>query len=211
MQDKPQTSKQQRRCIVTGNCLPKAALIRFVISPDEALTPDIKGKLPGRGVWVSNSQTRLHEALKRKQFEKAFAQKLRISPEIDQQVEFLLKSAALSALKMANKAGAALYGFTKLMAALEKQAIISLLHAEEASRAEADKLDYRFRTNLEQCDKYQQSLRKTPYSGFTGEELSLAFGAVNVIHAGLKESGAAHAAITAMERHRTYLSGDPEA
>ena len=40
-----------RKCIATGEVRPKDELIRFVIAPDGTVTPDIAGKLPGRGLW----------------------------------------------------------------------------------------------------------------------------------------------------------------
>ena len=194
----------ERRCVVTGKSLAKSGLIRFVLGPEGAVVPDIANKLPGRGVWVTSRADKVQEAVQRKSFHRAFGQAVEVSVEIDQQVEHLLEKAALGHLKMANKAGAVIYGFTKLMAAIEKGAIIAIIHAEGASQQEAEKLDYKFRTNLEQRDKWQQNRYKNPFNRFKTRELSLAFGAANVIHAGLKENGAGQAAIKAMQRHNEY-------
>ena len=211
MQKEEQKAKTERRCIVTGKVRPKSDLIRFVAGPENTLIPDIKGKLPGRGVWVTPEKEKIAEAVKRKLFERNLAKDIAIAPEIDHQVEILLKEAALGCLKMANKAGNAIFGFTKLMAALEKQAIICLIHAEQASPAESNKLDHKFRTNLEQSEKLQQISRKKPFWGFQTSELSLAFGAANVIHAGLTESGATLAAMNAVARLAHYQgSSDPD-
>ncbi len=211
MQTKEQPDKNQRRCIATGEIRAKATMLRFVEGPVKVLVPDIKGKLPGRGVWITTNRLLIREAVKRKLFERNLSPGIRIEPEIDQQVDILLKNAAFGCLKMANKAGNAIYGFTKLMAALEKQVIIYMIHAREASQPESNKLDHKFRTNLEHSDKLQQTLSKKPYLGFDSEELSLAFGAANVIHAGLTESGASRAAITAIERVKHYrLENDAE-
>ena len=43
----------ERKCIVTGDVQPKSGLIRFVIGPDGQVVPDILGKLPGRGIYVT--------------------------------------------------------------------------------------------------------------------------------------------------------------
>lgn len=194
----------QRRCIVTGDIRPKAELIRFVLSPDGQVTPDLKATLPGRGVWVSASRSVLQQAMKRKQFNRAFAKKLIVDSNLDQLVDQLLEKAALGRLKMANKAGQAVYGFAKVMDALEKRRIISLIHAYEASPDEAGKLDYKFRTNLEQSGNLGVTGGKNPFNCFKTEELSLAFGAANVIHAGLKDGGAGLAAVSAMEKLIAY-------
>jgi len=45
-----------RRCVVTRERLPKERMFRFVVSPDRALIPDLAGKLPGRGIWLSASR-----------------------------------------------------------------------------------------------------------------------------------------------------------
>ena len=42
----------QRTCIVTRAKLPPDELLRFVLAPDGQVVPDLKRKLPGRGVWV---------------------------------------------------------------------------------------------------------------------------------------------------------------
>ena len=44
---------RERRCLVTGEVRPKAALVRFVVSPDGAIVPDIAERLPGRGLWLT--------------------------------------------------------------------------------------------------------------------------------------------------------------
>ena len=40
-----------RRCVVSGKTGPRDSFLRFVVAPDGTLTPDIEGKLPGRGLW----------------------------------------------------------------------------------------------------------------------------------------------------------------
>ncbi len=195
---------QNRRCVLTGETKAKEELIRFVVGPDDVVTPDIKANLPGRGVWLCTQKATIEEAVKRKLFHRGFAKSVQVGPELAQQVDDLLKKSALGQLKMANKAGNAVYGFTKLMAALEKETIMAMIHAQEASPPEAGKLDYRFRTNLEQSGVSEQNFCKKPFNGFKTQELSLAFGAANVIHAGLKGDGAAKAAIKAMTRYTAY-------
>lgn len=202
---KPKESQsQQRRCIVTGQNHDKTDLVRFVLGPDNTVVPDIKANLPGRGVWVSAEEAKIKEAVERKLFHRGFAKSVNASTEMAQLVEDLLKNAALGRLKMAKKAGQVVNGFTKLMSALEKETIIALVHAHNASPAESSKLDYKFRTNLEQKSILAPNSDKKPFNGFKTQELSLAFGAANVIHAGLIEGGAANAAIKAMLKHRSY-------
>ena len=69
---KDRTEGPERRCIVTGEVQPKHGLVRFVAGPDGRVCPDILGKLPGRGVYVSADRAAL---------EKAAAKKLAVSTE----------------------------------------------------------------------------------------------------------------------------------
>ncbi|HUY68162.1 MAG TPA: DUF448 domain-containing protein, partial [Alphaproteobacteria bacterium] len=50
---KARAEKNLRRCLVTGDMRPKDELIRFVVSPDNAVIPDLACELPGRGLWVT--------------------------------------------------------------------------------------------------------------------------------------------------------------
>jgi predicted RNA-binding protein YlxR (DUF448 family) len=61
----------ERRCIVTGEVQPKAGLIRFVVSPDGLLVPDLGEKLPGRGIWISSDRDVIDQAVAKKAFARA--------------------------------------------------------------------------------------------------------------------------------------------
>ena len=54
-----ETADTVRRCAVTRALRPKDELIRFVFGPDGAVVPDLKEKLPGRGVWLLRRAIRL--------------------------------------------------------------------------------------------------------------------------------------------------------
>jgi len=53
----------ERMCIATGEHLPSAELIRFVLSPGGEIVPDLHHELPGRGLWVRASRKALAKAL----------------------------------------------------------------------------------------------------------------------------------------------------
>ncbi|MGB6504867.1 MAG: DUF448 domain-containing protein, partial [Xanthobacteraceae bacterium] len=55
----PRDRGVERMCVATRTVRPVADLIRFVIGPDGAAVPDLKHKLPGRGVWVTATQSAL--------------------------------------------------------------------------------------------------------------------------------------------------------
>ena len=97
---------------------PVADLIRFVVGPDGEAVPDLKRKLPGRGVWVTATQDALGEAIKRKVFARGFKRDVRLPADLVGRTEQLLERAALDALAIAGKAGLVAAGFAKVEAAL---------------------------------------------------------------------------------------------
>jgi len=53
----------ERKCVATGKVEDTAKMVRFVMSPDGEVVPDIAGKLPGRGVRKKKA-VNAHEAHK---------------------------------------------------------------------------------------------------------------------------------------------------
>ena len=70
-------SATMRMCAVTREVRPIGELIRFVVSPQGEVVPDLKRKLPGRGLWVSASRRTVAEAVRRNQFSKGFKREIR--------------------------------------------------------------------------------------------------------------------------------------
>ena len=105
-------------CVVTREVRPVADLIRFVVGPDGEAVPDLKSKLPGRGVWVTATHDALAEAVKRKTLARGFKREVRLAADLVEQTEQLLESAVLDALAMAGKSGLVATGFGKTEAAL---------------------------------------------------------------------------------------------
>ena len=191
-----------RTCVVERARKEKPFLLRFVLSPQNSVTPDIKGKLPGRGVWVTAKKQAVAEAVKRKAFQRAFRKPVSASEELPLQVEDLFKQSALERLSICNKAGLVVFGFAKVEEALNRGEITGLLHASDAAESGKLKLDRKFRA------LYSGKDHIAPENRFTSAEISLALGSVNVIHAGLKEGGAASAFFEALDRLTGYCAGD---
>ena len=62
----------QRSCLGCRVTRDKGELLRFVLAPDGTLTPDLKGKLPGRGAYICPNRTCLGEAIRKKRFAASF-------------------------------------------------------------------------------------------------------------------------------------------
>jgi uncharacterized protein len=191
-----------RTCIVERARKEKPFLLRFVLSPENAVVPDIKGNLPGRGVWVTAKKAIVTEAVKRRAFYRAFRKPVAASEHLPLQVEELFKRSALERLSICNKAGLVVLGFMKIEEALKRQEIISLLHACDAAEGGRGKLDKKF------LAVYSEKDHISPENCFTSAEMSLAMGSTNVIHAGLKEGGATRAFFEALDRLSGYCTGD---
>ncbi len=65
-------SATMRMCAVSREVCPIDELIRFVVAPSGDVIPDLKRKLPGRGLWVRASRRTVAEAVRRHQFSRGF-------------------------------------------------------------------------------------------------------------------------------------------
>ncbi|MEG6508429.1 RNA-binding protein [Methyloligella sp. 2.7D] len=186
-----------RRCALSREQLPKDALIRFVASPDGEIVPDLKEKLPGRGVWITADRASVAEAAKRNAFARALKQAVKIPPALAERVGQMLNEAALSALSLANKAGSVTFGFAKIEDAIKKGRVRALVHAADAAEDGCRKLDGKYAA-------IAGDGAIAPIRIFTADELGLASGRTNVIHAALARGGAAENFIAAAERAQRY-------
>src|SRR5947207_14045299 len=94
-------SATMRMCAVSREVRPIDELIRFVISPQGDIVPDLKRKLPGRGMWIAASRQMVAEAVRRHQFSKAFKRELRTPQTLPSDIEVLLVRSVMEALGIA--------------------------------------------------------------------------------------------------------------
>jgi hypothetical protein len=175
-----------RMCAVTREVRPIGELIRFVVSPSGEVVPDLKRKLPGRGLWVSASHQAVAEAVRRHQFSKGFKRDVRVASTLASDTEALLVRSVIEALAMSAKAGQVLSGFSKVEGALEQRQIRAqiqaLIHASDGAADGIRKLDALVRQNA----GINHESREFPVvTALTSEQLDLALGRSNVIHAAL--------------------------
>ena len=179
-------SATMRMCAVTRQVLPIDELIRFVVSPQSEVLADLKRKLPGRGLWVTASRPVVAEAVKRNQFGKGFKREVRVAPTLAADTEVLLIRSLVEALAMAAKAGQVVAGFSKVEGALaQRQAptsVHALIHASDGAADGIRKLDAIVRQN---AGNNEESSPFPVVTALTSEQLDLALGRSNVIHAAL--------------------------
>jgi uncharacterized protein len=71
-----------RLCVVTRAIKPIDAMIRFVLAPDGSVMPDLKRRLPGRGVWVTGQRSVLAAAVERGAFRRGFKSNTTVSKDL---------------------------------------------------------------------------------------------------------------------------------
>ncbi len=154
---------------MTGETSPKAGLVRFVVGPDDKVYPDVAGKLPGRGLYVSADRGALETALAKRMFVKAARRPVTVPDDLIGLIDAALLKRVQEAIAMARKAGRAIAGYEKVKIILDREEAQVLLQACDGSERGKGKLS-------------------TPQGGrwigfLTADELGLAFGRDRVIHA----------------------------
>jgi uncharacterized protein len=168
----------ERFCAATGEVRPVDEMIRFVVGPDGAAVPDLKRRLPGRGIWITATRDALATAIARKAFARSFKRDVRLARDLVESTERLIERAALDALAIAHKAGKVAIGFAKVEAALARDRVAGLINAAEAAADGTRKLAAALR--------HREDAAEVPVIGtFTSIQLDLALGRSNVIHAAL--------------------------
>jgi predicted RNA-binding protein YlxR (DUF448 family) len=195
-----------RHCVLSHTLKPVEQMIRFVVGPDGHAVPDVKRKLPGRGIWITATRAALDDAIKRNVFARGFKRNVRVAADLTATTERLLERSALDALAIAGKAGQVASGFAKAEAAIGRDDVLALIHATNAAADGKRKLDAALQ-------------RKTPDKSreiaiielFTGAQLDLALGRPNVVHAALLAGPVSEtflARAKRLERFRTGQSPD---
>lgn len=191
-----------RTCVVTRAKFAPDELLRFVLSPDGIVTPDLRRKLPGRGVWVQTSRDAVAEALRRKAFTRGFKAPASAPADLPELVEGLLLKDALQSLAMANKAGQAFAGAFKVEAEIAEKAPAALIEASDGSRDGARKIANAL------MRAWPEEAALTPrIEMFDSSQLDLALGRANVIHAALRKGAASEAFLARCRRLARYRAG----
>ena len=179
-------SATMRMCAVSREVRPVEELIRFVLSPEGAVVPDLKRKLPGRGLWIEASRARVAEAVRRNHFSRGFKRDVRAAQTLASDTEKLLVKSATEALAMAAKAGQVVAGFAKVEEALNqgqgRSRVLALIHASDGAADGIRKLDAIVR---QRAGNHGESPAFPIVTALTSAELDLALGRANVIHAAL--------------------------
>lgn len=195
-EDEALASPTLRRCIVTRQALEKPAMIRFVIDPEGRVTPDLKERLPGRGLWVTASREALDQAVARHAFSKAAKQSVKVAPDLTERVAELAKREVAELLGLARKSGQLVAGFEKVEAAIRAGKVRVLVAAGDGAEDGRGKLARLAGSGVEIC------------APLTAAELAQALGRERAVHAAIKAGGIAEKTIIAARRLSALEQGD---
>lgn len=195
--------REERLCAVSREVKDPDELIRFVADPDGTIVPDLRRRLPGRGVWVTGTASVVRLAVKRRAFGRSLKQDVVTSPALADEVASLLRRDALQALALANKAGAVVTGFGKVEEAAAKGTLVALLHASEAAPDGRRKLGQALRRGLSDT-----APAVTVVDVFTEGDLDLALGRAHVIHAALIAGSGAEGFMARWRKLARYVAED---
>ena len=176
------TSERERRDLVSREVMEESRLIRFVAGPDGQVAPDLARKLPGRGMWVEASRAAVDEAARKNLFARSAKAPLKPASDLSDTVERLLHRRCLEQLGLARREGVLISGFEKAAAAIRSGRAAWIVEASDGAADGRGKILALARA---------QPKPPRVCGAFSAEDLGLALGLENAIHAVLLAGGRA--------------------
>ena len=205
-----------RRCIVSGESLPRETLIRFVVGPDDIVVPDLSERLPGRGLWLAGRRDIVAQACASNAFRRAARRAVtlhvgRDGEDLAALVDAQLAQRCLETLGLARRAGRLILGFDQVHAALKGMAStggrdrgpVILLAAQDAAAGGRDKLKAL-------ADRVAENgAAVTQLELFDAKTLGSAVGRDQVVHALVQSDAVGKRLDTAVRRLAAYRGVTP--
>ena len=199
--DSGPASVPERRCILTGAHGPRTTLIRLAVGPDSQVAVDLSTKFPGRGAWIVADRKLLEAALAKGKLRGALARAfkandLKIPDTLPDQIATGLERRALDRLGLENKSGNLIWGSERIGEALLKGKVRLLLHAGDARADGMGKLEAKRRGASPDTISIVLPVGR--------DQLSMALGRENVVHAAISDVASAARVIEALERWAAF-------
>ena len=191
------TIDRDRRDLVTHQVVDESRLIRFVAAPDGSVAPDLARKLPGRGLWVAADRASIQAAVKKNLFSRAAKAPLKPAADLADTVETLLVRRCLDQLGLARREGVLISGFEKSLANIRAGKVAWIVEASDGSADGRGKL---------LALAGHMSPPPKVCGTFSADDLSLALGLENAIHAVLLTGGRADRWTIEVERLAGFRS-----
>jgi predicted RNA-binding protein YlxR (DUF448 family) len=129
---KSKTSEPERRCLATGDRTPKFGLLRFVVSPDGEVVPDLGERLPGRGLWLSSDRDALKTAVDKKLFARAAKAQVSVPNDIADRIETMLMKRCQDIIGLARRSDLLVIGFDRVLEVLDRRSVGLVVIATDA-------------------------------------------------------------------------------
>ncbi|MFD2265452.1 RNA-binding protein [Lacibacterium aquatile] len=185
-------SGPHRRCVGTGEVKLKDELVRCVVAPDGSLVPDLDGKLPGRGLYISPDLDAIAAAVKKKGFARAAKRAVQVPDDLAARLERLIAGRCGSLLGLARRGGQVAAGYDQAESLLRNGKAALLLQAVDAAEGGRSKL-----ANL------AKAVGAAEWSVLTAVELAAPFGRDHLVHVAVARGGLA----SRLKSELTRLSG----
>jgi hypothetical protein len=183
-----------RRCLATGAIKPVAELVRFVVSPEGAIVPDIAGRLPGRGLWLTARRDIVAMGVAKRLFGRAARRPVMVADDLADRIEALLAARCGELIGLARRAGEVQIGFAQVERLLAAGAAGLLLGAADGSA------DGRRKLRAVAPDVPERA-------ELTAAELGAAFGRDQLVHVALRKGKLADAVARELDRLHGFREG----
>lgn len=202
-------SEPERRCILTGDRAPRAALVRLAIGPEGQVAPDVRARAPGRGAWIGVTRAELEAALGKGKLKGALARAFKatvldIPADLPHLTEAALERVALDRLGLEARAGMLATGSDRIGEAARRGQVHLLLHAWDASEDGRRKLAQAWRVGRDEEGSGLEGIMLS----VDRERLSAALGRENSVHVAITDSGAAKRVGEALARWHHFIGRD---
>lgn len=172
-----------RKCIVTGEILPKNMLLRFILY-DNDIYFDVDNKLAGKGIWLKNNKIYLDQAIKKNIFAKICQKKIIIAADLASNIEKQLRQKILQFLSIAKKMSIIYIG--QHVIKMQKSKNFRIVFRANDSKA-----------NFAAYAPIQMSL-------LSSVELAEALGEKNIVHVAIKDDNLCNNFALAIERLNNF-------
>ncbi|MFN4281822.1 MAG: RNA-binding protein [Alphaproteobacteria bacterium] len=129
-----------RRDIASGEAGDRETMVRFVISPDGVVVPDLEGKLPGRGLWLAANRDVLQGVRLAPLFSRAAREKVSVPDDLADRLEALLASRCQNLMGLARRASMMVAGYEQVRSALRAGRAAVLIAASDGAADGRDKV-----------------------------------------------------------------------
>lgn len=184
--DEPELTGPERLCALSRVVRPVGELIRFGAGLDGIVVPDLNRKLPGRGVWVACCKQVVAEAVRRNVFARSLKRQVTAPADLPDRIEQMMVKRLVEALALANKAGLVTTGFVGVDTAIDAGPLAAIVHGHDAATDGVTRLDRKFAAVMAARGEMGSVVSELGI-----DQISLAIGRSNVVHAAIKPGGAA--------------------